>query len=56
MFLDKNWACLEITELMQLILLNASRSEFCPPLVVSTHGQKQTEVLTEQEIILKEIA
>ena len=41
MFLDKNLACLEITEPMQLILLNASRSELCPPLAVSTHGQKQ---------------
>ena len=34
------WNC-KITELMQLILLNVSQSEFCPPLVVSTHGQKQ---------------
>ena len=41
MFLDKNLACLEITELMQLILLNASQSEVCPPSVVSTRGQKQ---------------
>ena len=41
MFLDKNLACLEITELMQLILLNASQSEVSPPSAVSTRGQKQ---------------
>ena len=55
MFLDKNWACLEITELRQLILLNASQSKFCPPLVVSQYTRTKTDGrLTEQEIIQKQ--